>query len=143
MFPARVLYPTNQDAAKVCTFEQTGAAQSRQNTGNSMLAVFRHTEIAGTEGRPGKHFGRIVRVLYGNADFRNKVAMNKDGQCNPPAEPDRKLVECAVVELLKIAQSQGISVVDFIQIVDSGMRISDFLNAVGGCTNADHDLDYC
>jgi hypothetical protein len=39
-------------------------------------------------------------------------------------------VECAIVELLEIAQRQGITPADFIQLLDSGMHISDFLAAM-------------
>ena len=48
----------------------------------------------------------------------------------PFAEPPPELVERAIVKLLEIAQLQGITPVDFIQMLDSGMRISDFLHAV-------------
>jgi len=53
--------------------------------------------------------------------------MNKIGQ---PAEPKPALVECAIVELLEIAQRQGITPADFIQLLDSGMRISEFVAAL-------------
>jgi hypothetical protein len=46
------------------------------------------------------------------------------------AEPDPKSVESAIVKVLEIAQLCGITAVDFIQMLDSGMRIPDFLNAV-------------
>jgi hypothetical protein len=56
-----------------------------------------------------------------------------------PAEPKRELVECAIVELLGIAERQGITAADFIQLLDSGMQISDLLTAMkllenGNCT---------
>jgi hypothetical protein len=47
-----------------------------------------------------------------------------------PAEPKRELVECAIVELLGIAERQGITAADFIQLLDSGMQISDLLAAM-------------
>jgi hypothetical protein len=47
-----------------------------------------------------------------------------------PAEPKQEVVEYAIVELLEIAQRQGITPADFIQLLDSGMRISDFLAAM-------------
>lgn len=47
-----------------------------------------------------------------------------------PAEPNPKIVECAIVELLEIAERQGITPDDFIQLLDSGMHISDFLAAM-------------
>jgi len=64
--------------------------------------------------------------------------MNNTGQ---PAQPNRELVECAIVEMLEIAQCQGITAADFVQMLDSGMRISDFLNAMDVFTNADHTID--
>jgi hypothetical protein len=45
-------------------------------------------------------------------------------------EPTRELVECAIVEVLAIAQCQGITPADFIQLLDSGIRMSDFLAAL-------------
>ena len=70
--------------------------------------------------------------------------MDNSGQHKPIAEPDPELVECAIVEMLEIAQHQGITAADFIQMLDSGMPISDFLNAMNVCTNAGHafDCDY-
>ena len=56
-----------------------------------------------------------------------KVTMNSLRQ---PAEAKQEVVECAIVELLEIAQRQGITRADFIQLLDSGMHISDFLAAM-------------
>ena len=67
--------------------------------------------------------------------------MNNIGQHQPPAEPDRDVVECAIVEMLEIAQRQGIAAADFIRMLDSGMRISDFLGAMNVSTNASHAID--
>jgi hypothetical protein len=67
--------------------------------------------------------------------------MNNIGEHKPPAEPDRDLVECAIVEMLEIAQRQGIAVADFIRMLDSGMRISDFLNAMNVSTTGGHAVD--
>jgi len=39
-------------------------------------------------------------------------------------------VECAIVELLGLAERQGITAADFIQMLDSGVQISDFLSAM-------------
>lgn len=58
-----------------------------------------------------------------------------------PAEPKPEVVECAIVELLEIAQRQGITPADFIQLLDSGMRISDFLAALTPPANANDSLD--
>jgi hypothetical protein len=67
--------------------------------------------------------------------------MNNIGQRQLPAEPDPELVECAIVKVLEIAQRQGISAADFIQMLNSGMRISDFLNAVDILTAAGDAFD--
>jgi hypothetical protein len=58
---------------------------------------------------------------------KHKDAMSNIGQ---PAEPKPEVVECAIVELLEIARRQGITPADFIQLLDSGMQISDFLAAM-------------
>jgi hypothetical protein len=50
-----------------------------------------------------------------------------------PAEPKPEVVQCAIVKLLEMARRQGITPVDFIQLLDSGMRISDFLAAMKQC----------
>ena len=60
------------------------------------------------------------------------MKMHKDAMSNfgQPAEPKPEVVECAIVELLDIARRQGITPADFIQLLDSGMQISDFLVAM-------------
>ena len=58
-----------------------------------------------------------------------------------PAEPKPEVVQCAIVELLEIAQRQGITPVDFMQLLDSGMRISDFLAAMTPLANANNKID--
>jgi hypothetical protein len=71
-------------------------------------------------------------------------AMNHIGQHKAPADPDPKLVECAIAKVLEIAQRQGISAGDFVRMLDSGMRISDFLvflNAVDILADADHTVN--
>ena len=60
---------------------------------------------------------------------------------NPLTEPDREFVERAIVEVLKVAQRQGITAANFLQMLDSGMRISDFLNAMNVSANVDHTTD--
>ena len=67
--------------------------------------------------------------------------MNNIGQYKPPVEPNPELVERAIAEVLELAQRQGITAADFIQMLDSGMRISDFLNAVDILTDAGHTID--
>jgi len=58
-----------------------------------------------------------------------------------PAEPNPEVVECAIVELLEMARRQGITPADFIQLLDSGMRISDFLAAMTPLANANDSID--
>ena len=67
--------------------------------------------------------------------------MNNIGQHKPPAEPDQELVERAIVRVLEIAQQQGITSADFIQMLDSGLRISDFLNAMNVFTDTGYTID--
>jgi hypothetical protein len=59
-----------------------------------------------------------------------------------PAEPKPEVVERAIVELLEIAQRQGITPADFIQLLDAGLQISDFLAAMTThyCWICGHDL---
>ena len=58
-----------------------------------------------------------------------------------PGEPKREVVECAIVELLEIAKRQGITPADLIQLLDSGMQISDFLAAMTALANANDSID--
>ena len=57
-------------------------------------------------------------------------------------EPNREVVERAILELLGIAQRQGFTPADLLRMLDSGMRISDFLAAIDPLTNGDPTL-YC
>jgi hypothetical protein len=50
-----------------------------------------------------------------------------------PAEPKPEVVQAAIVELLKMAQRQSITPIDLIELLDSGMHISDFLAAMKPC----------
>ena len=58
-----------------------------------------------------------------------------------PTEPKKEVVECAIVELLEIAQRNGITPADFIQLLDSGMQISDFLAAMTPLANPTDSID--
>jgi len=58
-----------------------------------------------------------------------------------PAEPNPDLVEYAIVDLLDIAERQGITPADFIQLLDSGMQISDFLAAMNPLENRNCTAD--
>ena len=63
--------------------------------------------------------------------------MNDLGSHIPSEEPDRERIERAI----EIAHHHGITSADFIQMMDSGIRISDFLNAVDILTDAGHTID--
>jgi hypothetical protein len=56
-----------------------------------------------------------------------KRTMNNIGK---PPEPNREVVERAIAEVLGIAQRRGITPADFVRMLDSGVRMSDFLTAV-------------
>jgi hypothetical protein len=58
-----------------------------------------------------------------------------------PAEPKPEFVQCAIVELLEIAQRRGITPDDFIQLLDSGMHIADFLAAMTPLANPNDSID--
>jgi hypothetical protein len=83
---------------------------------------------------------RSSKISGWNACFMkmHKDAMNNIGQ---PAEPKPERVECAIVELLDIAERQGITPADFIQLLDSGMQISDFLAAMNPLEYSQRTLD--
>jgi hypothetical protein len=67
-----------------------------------------------------------------------KCPMNSNRQ---PSEPNPQVVGCAIVELLEIARGKGITPADFIQLLDSGMRISDFLAAMTPLANASDSFE--
>jgi|GraSoi2013_115cm_1033766.scaffolds.fasta_scaffold10769_3 hypothetical protein len=67
--------------------------------------------------------------------------MNNIGQHEPPREPAPELVECAIAKALEIAERQGITAADVIQMLDFGMSISVFLNAIDAGTDAGHTID--
>jgi hypothetical protein len=82
--------------------------------------------------------GHIRFFLFTKTQSFVKRTMNNIGQ---PAQPNRELVERAIAEVLGIAQRQGITPADFVRMLDSGMRMSDFLTAVDPLTNADRAVD--
>jgi hypothetical protein len=45
-------------------------------------------------------------------------------------EPNRAFVECAIAEVLQIAQRQGLTPADFVRLLDSGMPMSDLLSSI-------------
>ena len=67
-----------------------------------------------------------------------KVTMDNIRQ---PAELRPEIVECAIVELLEIAQRQGITPADFVRLLDSGMQISEFLAAMTPQANTSNSID--
>jgi hypothetical protein len=58
-----------------------------------------------------------------------------------PAEPKPELMLCAIAELLETAQRHGITPADFMQLLDSGMRVSDFLAAMSPLAKASINCD--
>src|SRR5579872_3454907 len=98
-------------SSKMCSFEQTALGDPAKISENLMDVAFcfpiRHDAL--------------------------KVTMNSIRQ---PAEPKPEVVECALVELLEIAQRHGITPADFIQLLDSGMHISDYLAAMTPIANS-------
>ena len=58
------------------------------------------------------------------------MTIDSKSQRKRTTEPDRDLVELAIVEVLELANQQGITVAEFIQMLDRGMRMSDFLSAI-------------
>ncbi len=64
--------------------------------------------------------------------------MSNTGQSE---QPNRDIVECAIVEVLEIAQRHGITPADFVRLLDSGIRMSDFLTAMG-LTEASQTIDW-
>jgi hypothetical protein len=100
----------------MCSFEQTALGDAAKISENLMDVTFcfprRHDAI--------------------------KVTMKSIRQ---PAEPKPEIVECALVELLEMAERRGITPADFIQLLDSGMRISDFLAAMTPLAHANNSID--
>jgi hypothetical protein len=64
--------------------------------------------------------------------------MNTSGQSE---QPNRDDIECAIVEVLEIAQRHGITPADFVRLLDSGIRMSDFLTAMD-LTDASQTIDW-
>jgi hypothetical protein len=82
---------------------------------------------------------RLIRpFVFTNTQSFVKRTMNNIGQ---PAQPNRELVECAIAEVLGKAHRQGIAPADFVRMLDSGMRMSDFRTAMDPCANADRAID--
>ncbi len=67
--------------------------------------------------------------------------MTNTAQLEAPREPAPELVESAIAKVLEIAERQGISAADFIQMLAFGMSISVFLNAIDAGTDAGHTID--
>ena len=67
--------------------------------------------------------------------------MDSKSQRKRTTEPDRNLVESAIVEVLELANQQGITAAEFIEMLDRGMRMSDFLNAMAEPRDPDPTSD--
>jgi hypothetical protein len=91
--------------------------------------VFPRFELRPTYGTVGAVL--LCRVSWeGGWKMATNNTMNNIGRYGLPAEPEREFVESAIAKLLEIAECQGITPADLIQMLDSGMRISDLLNAL-------------
>src|SRR5260370_1297666 len=64
-----------------------------------------------------------------------KAIMNNIGEHEPPPE----LVKCAIARVLEIAERQGITSADVIQMLDFGMSIAVLLNAIDAGIHAGDD----
>jgi hypothetical protein len=86
-----------------------------------------------------EHSGKMPRILtvFTKMHDAYKGAMNNTGQ---PPEPNRDVVERAIVEVLGIAQRQGITPADFVRMLDAGMQVSDFLTAMDANRAIDCDF---
>jgi hypothetical protein len=126
------------ERARVCSFEQTGTRAFRQNRQQFLIvAMFVRTRIAQPDGLKFEAaFGKLRKR-------RLRTHPRRYFMKTQSAEPNREVVECAIAEVLGIAQRQGITPADFVRMLDSGMRMSDFLTAMGTFTNPDRaDCDF-
>jgi hypothetical protein len=98
--------PLKSAISKMCSFEQTAVHDSSENLRRS---------------------GGSNVLLHKKCMMLMKVTINNLRQ---PAEPKPEIVERAIVELLEIAQRHSITPADFMQLLDSGMHISEFLAAM-------------
>jgi hypothetical protein len=80
----------------------------------------------------------VTRCFLKKARRYLRLLMNSIRQ---PPEPKPELVECSLVELLEIAQRQGFTPADFIQLLDSGMHISELLAAMNPLANPSESID--
>jgi hypothetical protein len=120
--------------AKVCNFEQTGGKAFRQNV--------RHPKDSRSQCTRKSQYrtGPEIRRCDASAAVARKYTRLQKGTMNNigrTAEPNPELVECAIVEVLNIAERHGITAADFVRLLDSGMQMSDFLTAVDAFIRAD------
>lgn len=108
----------NRQLAKVFSFEQTEADDPAKISENLMDGC----------------------NAFASQECMTLIKVTMDGM-RQPAEPKPEVVECALVELLEMAQRQGITSADFIQLLDSGMQISDFLAAMTPQANTNNSID--
>lgn len=97
--------PSDHDLERVSNFKQTGPWRSGRMGGANSSGCFTKTLIS------------------------QGATMHNIGQYKPGSEPDREVVERAILKVLEIAEHQGITAADFIKMLDSGLQLSDFLNA--------------
>ena len=108
----------------------------RPSAQSSKMCSFEQTAL----GDPAKISENLIDVAFASERRYDalKVTMNSFRQ---PAEPKPEVVECALVELLEIAHRQGITPADFIQLLDSGMHVSEFLAAMNPLANPNDSID--
>jgi len=97
------------------------------------VVIFVRTRIAQPDGL--KFEAALRRLRHALRELRTHPA--RYFMKTQSAEPNREVVEYAIAEVLGIAQRQGITPADFVRMLDSGMRMSDFLTAMDTITNPD------
>lgn len=90
---------------------------------------------------PGRMVDNLTNGCTGLLHGVHGVDKGTMNSLRQPKEPKAEVVEYAIVELLEIAQRQGITPRDFIELLESGMRISDFLAAMTPLRNSNDKID--
>jgi hypothetical protein len=122
----------------VCNFEQTGGKAFRQNVRHPKDLRSQCTGKSQYRSEPEIRRGVASAAVAGKYTRLQKGTMNNIGRT---AEPSRELVECAIVEVLNIAERHGITAADFVRLLDSGMHMSDFLTAIDSFMRAEGARD--
>jgi hypothetical protein len=138
-----------RERATLCKFDQTGARAFRQNVESlSNQRSFVHTictagwseirrGMGNFENALSRNVGYIRLFFYEKADF----CKGCDEECWTIRRTQPGASRTRHREVLGIAQRQGITPADFVRMLDSGMRMSDFPTATDPFTNADRAID--